>query len=84
MMKPLLLDLSIYWRKKDLRSFVYHTIASKGIVATVDWENNTKRDTVSILIDRMTQTPACHGPRDPARRRGFPHCAKLDGKADLS
>lgn len=45
----------IYWRKKDLRSFVYHTIDNKSIVATIDWANNTKHESVSVLIDRMTQ-----------------------------
>jgi len=45
----------IYWRKKDLRSFVYHTIDNKPIVATIDWENNTKHESMSVLIDRMTQ-----------------------------
>lgn len=47
----------IYWRKKDLRSFVYHTIDNKSIVATIDWANNTKHESVSVLIDRMTKRP---------------------------
>ena len=45
----------IYWRKKDLRSFIYHSIENKPIVATIDWENNMKHESVSILIDRMMQ-----------------------------
>ena len=45
----------IYWRKKDLRSFVYHTIENKTIVATIDWDNNAKHESASVLIDRMTQ-----------------------------
>lgn len=45
----------IYWRKKDLRSFVYHTINNKSIVATIDWANNTKHESVSVLIDRMAK-----------------------------
>jgi restriction endonuclease Mrr len=45
----------IYWRKKDLRSFVYHAIDNKPIVAAIDWTNNTKRESVSVMVDRMTQ-----------------------------
>ncbi len=44
---------NIYWRKKDLRSFIYHAINNKAIVSTVDWENNTKYENVSNLLDRM-------------------------------
>lgn len=43
----------IYWRKKDLRSFVYHTVTNKAIVPTIDWENNYKHESASQLIDRM-------------------------------
>ena len=44
---------NIYWRKKDLRSFIYHAIENKSIVATVDWENNYKHESVSQIVDRM-------------------------------
>ncbi len=43
----------IYWRKKDLRSFIYHTIKNKAIISTVDWENNYKHESVSQIVDRM-------------------------------
>jgi len=43
----------IYWRKKDLRSFVYHTIENKAIIPTIDWENNYKHESASHLVDRM-------------------------------
>ncbi|MDY0290659.1 MAG: hypothetical protein RBR15_17695 [Sphaerochaeta sp.] len=43
----------IYWRKKDLRSFVYHTIENKSIIATIDWENNLKNESAFQLVDRM-------------------------------
>lgn len=43
----------IYWRKKDLRSFVYHTVNNKAIIPTIDWENNYKHESVSQLVDRM-------------------------------
>lgn len=43
----------IYWRKKDLRSFVYHTVENKAMIPTIDWENNSKNESASQLIDRM-------------------------------
>lgn len=45
----------IYWRKKDLRSFVYYTLKNKHIISTIDWENNLKHESVSQLIDRMVE-----------------------------
>ncbi len=48
---------SIYWRRRDIRSYIYHTIDNKALVATIDWDNNAKYESVSILIDRMTQRP---------------------------
>ena len=45
---------NIYWTKKDLRGFIYHTIEQKAIIPTIDWESNTKRESVYQLIDRMT------------------------------
>ena len=44
---------NIYWIKKDLRGFVYHTIEQNAIISTIDWENNNKRESVYQLIDRM-------------------------------
>jgi len=44
---------NIYWKRKDIRSFIYHTIDNKSIVATIDWENNLKNESISVLIDRM-------------------------------
>lgn len=43
----------IYWRRKDIRQFVYHTIKNKILVTTIDWENSTKEESVSILLNRM-------------------------------
>ena len=43
----------IYWRKKDIRSFIYHTIQNKAIVSTIDWENNVKNESIHTLVDRM-------------------------------
>jgi hypothetical protein len=47
----------IYWRKKDIRSFVYHTIQNKTIVSTIDWENNVKNESIHTLVDRMVARP---------------------------
>ncbi len=43
----------IYWKRKDIKTFVYHTIDNKMIVTTIDFESSTKEESVSILIDRM-------------------------------
>jgi hypothetical protein len=45
----------IYWRRKDIKTFIYHTIENKTIVTTIDFENSTKEESVSLLIDRMVQ-----------------------------
>jgi hypothetical protein len=45
---------NIYWRKKDLRQFIELTIENSSIVATIDWQEIQKHESVSILIDRMT------------------------------
>ena len=44
---------NIYWRKKDLRQFIELTIENSAIVATIDWQEPLKQESVSILIDRM-------------------------------
>lgn len=43
----------IYWRKKDLKDFIYHTITNKVIVSTIDFQNERKEESISKLIDRM-------------------------------
>lgn len=45
----------IYWKRKDIKMFVYHTIDNKLIVSTIDFETSTKEESASILIDRMVQ-----------------------------
>ncbi len=47
----------IYWRKKDLRAFIYHTIEHKDLVSSIDWESNVKSESVHALIDRMAARP---------------------------
>jgi len=46
---------TIFWTKKDLRQFVELTIENTLIVSTIDWNENTKFESVSQLIDRMAQ-----------------------------
>lgn len=45
--------IHIYWKRQDLRDFVYHTIQNKAIVSTIDWGNNAKAESAHQLIDRM-------------------------------
>jgi hypothetical protein len=47
----------IYWKKQDLRSFVYHTIENKVFISTIDWDNNKKAESAGILVDRMIARP---------------------------
>lgn len=47
----------IYWKKQDLRSFVYHTLENKVFISTIDWGNNKKAESVGILVDRMVDRP---------------------------
>lgn len=44
---------NIYWRKRDLRQFIELTIENPAIVATIDWQDIQKQESISILIDRM-------------------------------
>jgi len=44
----------IYWTKPDLKRFVYNTISNKTIVSTIDWSTQTKYESASQLIDRMS------------------------------
>lgn len=45
--------IHIYWKRNDIKTFIYHTIENKIIVSTIDFENSTKEESISILIDRM-------------------------------
>lgn len=47
----------IYWKKQDLRSFVYHTVENKVFISTIDWDNNKKAESAGILVDRMLDRP---------------------------
>ncbi|MGI6573260.1 MAG: hypothetical protein ACOX19_07575 [Fermentimonas sp.] len=48
---------NIYWRRQDIRQFIYLTIKNNLIVSTIDWDNNIKYESVSQLIDRMMARP---------------------------
>lgn len=48
---------NVFWRKKDLRQFVELTLENSLIVSTIDWNENTKIESVSQLIDRMSKRP---------------------------
>ena len=45
----------IYWKRNDIKTFIYHTIENKIIVSTIDFENSTKEESISIMIDRMAK-----------------------------
>ncbi|MBD1917889.1 MULTISPECIES: hypothetical protein [Cyanophyceae] len=47
----------IYWRKQDLRSFIYHTVENKLFISTIDWDNNRKAESAGILVERMIERP---------------------------
>ncbi len=47
----------IYWKKQDLRSFVYHTVENKLLISTIDWDNYKKAESAGILVDRMVARP---------------------------
>lgn len=47
----------IYWKKQDLRSFVYHTIENKMLISTIDWGNYKKAESAGVLVDRMVARP---------------------------
>lgn len=51
----------IYWKKKDLKEFVYHTIDNKIIISTIDFENSRKEDSVALLVDRMLKREDIYG-----------------------
>ena len=46
---------NIFWTKKDLRQFIELTLENPLIVSTIDWTENTKLESVSQIIDRMTK-----------------------------
>lgn len=47
--------IHVFWTKKDLRHFIELTIENTLIIPTIDWTENTKFESVSQLIDRMTK-----------------------------
>lgn len=47
----------IYWKKQDLRSFVYHSVENKLLISTIDWDNCKKAESAGVLVDRMAARP---------------------------
>ncbi len=45
----------IYWAKNDLKRFIDLTIDNPAITSTIDWQLNTKLESVSQLVDRMAK-----------------------------
>lgn len=43
----------IYWYKKGLRTFLSSCLKNNQILSKYDWENETKRDIASNLVDEM-------------------------------
>ena len=43
----------IYWKRQDLRSFVYHAVENKLFISTIDWDNCSKAESAGVLVDRM-------------------------------
>lgn len=46
---------NVFWTKKDLRQFIELTLENSLLVATIDWNENTKLESVSQIIDRMSK-----------------------------
>ncbi|TDG36256.1 hypothetical protein EZJ43_09645 [Pedobacter changchengzhani] len=46
---------NVFWTKKDLRQFIELIIENPLIVSTINWNENTKLESVSQLIDRMSK-----------------------------
>lgn len=47
--------VNIFWAKKDLRQFIELTLENPLIVSTIDWSENTKLESVSQVIERMSK-----------------------------
>ncbi len=43
----------VYWRRKNLKDFLKITMKNTAIIATIDFDNCTKRESVVELIDRL-------------------------------
>ena len=74
---------SIYWYKRDLRSFLQNSIGDRRIVSSLDWDAY-KRQIVSDLIDDLCAnqdrnlgglTRLCY---HVTEMRSFPHLEQLD------
>lgn len=81
---------NIYWRKKELRQFIELTIDNSYIVSTIDWQENPKYESVSLLIDRMAsrqdiyQNDLLKLLQETSNIADFSHLKYWDEKGDLT
>ncbi len=81
---------AVYWRKKELRQFIELTMENPYIVSTIDWQENTKYESVSQLIDRMAahqelyQTDLLRLLQETSNITDFSHLKYWDPKGDIT
>ncbi|MEO6328251.1 MAG: restriction endonuclease [Ginsengibacter sp.] len=81
---------SVYWRKKELRQFIELTMDNPYIVSTIDWQENPKYESVSLLIDRMAarqdmyQNDLLKLLQETSNIEDFSHLKYWDEKGDLT
>lgn len=74
---------SVYWYKKDLRSFLQRCLSSPAVLTNLNWDNY-KRQIISDLIDYLCKqdqyieelTHICH---EVCNITSFQHLEQLDG-----
>jgi len=81
---------AVYWRKKELRQFIELTMENPYIVSTIDWQENTKYESVSQLIHRMAacqdlyQTDLLRLLQETANITDFSHLKYWDPRGDIT
>lgn len=81
---------NIYWKKKELRQFIELTMENPYIVSTIDWQENPKSESVSLLIDRMIarqdlyQNDLLKLLQEVSNFNDFSHLKYWDEKGDLT
>lgn len=46
----------IYWYKRDLKTFILNSLPERIDISRIDWDALTKRDIVSLLIDKLSDS----------------------------
>jgi restriction endonuclease Mrr len=81
---------NIYWRKKEIRQFIELTMENPYIVSTIDWQENPKYESVSLLIDRMAARSDIYKNdllkllQETSNFNDFTHLKYWDSKGDLT